>query len=139
MAEEYGANELLSQKSHVTPNIDNFKFNIFGLNFAWQNQHNKYGLSIYMKSKILQLERKKITRRIGYHQALEMNGWTLWHEKSSREAWALLKRLDGKNKFKKAPTKINLQVTSEILIENSQGILSKDQNKSAEHKLWRNL
>lgn len=56
-------------------------------------------------------------------------------KRSSREAWALLKRLEGKNKFKNAQTKIKLQSIATILIENSRGTVSKDQKRSVKHKL----
>lgn len=56
-------------------------------------------------------------------------------ERSSREAWALLKRLEGKNKLKNPQTKIKSQSIATILIENSRGTVSKDQKRSVKHKL----
>lgn len=56
-------------------------------------------------------------------------------KRSSREAWALLKRLEGKNRFKNPQTKIKPQAIASILIENSRGTVSKEQNRSVKHKL----
>lgn len=49
-------------------------------------------------------------------------------KRSSYEAWALLKQLEGKNKFKNAQTKIKSQAVASILIKNSQGTVSKEKN-----------
>lgn len=54
LAEEYGASILSLQETHVAPNTNISKFIISGFNLASQHQHNKYGLSIYIKSNILQ-------------------------------------------------------------------------------------
>lgn len=54
LAEEYGASILSLQETHVAPNTILSKFTISGFNLACQHQHNKYGLSIYIKSNISQ-------------------------------------------------------------------------------------
>jgi len=59
-------------------------------------------------------------------------------KRSSHEVWPLLKKLEGKNRFKNAQTKIKPQAIATILIENSRGTVSKEQNKSVKHK-WRKI
>jgi len=54
LAEEHGASILSLQETHVVPNTNISKFIISGFNLACQHQHNQYGLSIYIKSNILQ-------------------------------------------------------------------------------------
>ena len=60
-------------------------------------------------------------------------------KKSSREAWSLLKRLEGKISNKNTQVPVKAQAIAAMLVANSKGIIEKEQIKTVKKELKKTL